>query len=268
MYYKKTKKEKKDICNICLEDKLMTWDHVPPRPCQLEQQISIDSFFGRMTGKVAKENIVHSNNGLKYRTLCADCNSTLGSHYDKELIFLTHAITSFLFKNRENGSNTGVVVKIKPIRLIKSLVGHILASKKQLDNSQYDSIYREFFFSKSNVIPAELNIFYWYFPYGETVVMRDFVMPRVRGKNYEPAFFNLLKFFPFAFLFCDQSNYQNIQSLTSIANGLEIDDEIDFFLNLSDNIPIDWPERVDEGNFILGSRETQNSIITNARRLI
>jgi len=259
MYYDKTKKEKIDKCNICLQTKNMTWDHVPPQGCSNFQKVEISSFFDKIVGKDSEKSHLISQNGLKYRTICGDCNSLLGGKYDNELNGFVKSIIRFV--------NSSLILppitrlKVKPLPIIKSVVGHILAAKKQLDEVKYDYIFREFVLDEGAPIPDSWNLFYWIYPYENTIVMRDFGMPAKREGDFNNiAFFQLLKFFPVAFMLAEVDSYQGLPSL-SLNREISMETELDIPIYLNTRHDRFWPETVDNNNIIFASRETGNSVI-------
>ncbi|MBA7590926.1 hypothetical protein ES708_33070 [subsurface metagenome] len=226
MYYNKTKRAKLDKCNICLETKELSWDHVPPKRCSNHQKVEISSFFDKLTTNNLSDKPLVSQNGMKYRTICKDCNSLLGSKYDNELNNLVKTLISFVNSNLLIPPVTKL--KVRPLPIIKSIVGHVLAAKKQLDNVKSDNIYREFVLDENVPVPDKLNLFYWIYPFENTIIMRDFVMPAKRNGDFsKSAFFQLLKFFPLAFLISDINEYEGLTSLTHYSKGITLDKEVE-----------------------------------------
>lgn len=184
-YIKKTKRNKVDICNICLELKEMTWDHVPPQGCSNHQKVEISSFFKKLSGERVQDKPILSQNGLKYRTICGDCNSLLGGKYDDELNNLVKTVLSFVESKLVLPQLITLIVK--PLPIIKSVTGHILAAKKELDQVTYDKVFRAFVLDENAPVPEDLHLFYWVYPFDNTVVMRDFYMSATRDGNFGNA---------------------------------------------------------------------------------
>lgn len=266
MYYKKTKRSKIDRCNICLKTKELSWDHVPPKGCSNFESVEITSFFEKYTGYASDKTIIVSHNGLKYRTICKECNSFLGSTYDSDLNSLVKDIIGFV--------NSALIIppviklKIRPLPIIKSITGHMLAAKKQLGEVKSDNLYREFVLDVNAPIPNNFNLFYWVYPFENTIIMRDFAMLAKRdGSIRNAAFFQLIKFFPIAFLFSDIENYENLQSLTKLAIGSNINTGIDLPIQFNKIVDRFWPERVGNNNIILVSEETENAVFVTKKTM-
>ncbi|MDD5631230.1 MAG: hypothetical protein PHI13_04265, partial [Methylococcales bacterium] len=81
MHYAKSKRKNiKSICNLCRVEKDLSWDHVPPQGGIELTTIQMETIFSLLTGN--KETPRTSQNGMKYRTICSDCNSYLGKEFD------------------------------------------------------------------------------------------------------------------------------------------------------------------------------------------
>lgn len=263
MYYKKTKRDKIDRCNICLKSSALSWDHVPPKGCSNFGNTIINSFFDIYTGSNSHSTLL-SQNGLKYRTICSDCNSFIGAKYDEDLIDLTTNIVRFV--NSDLIIPPNIKLMVKPLRIIKSITGHMLAAKKHLGDTRCDDIYRHFILDENTLIPQDFHLFYWVYPFENTIIMRDFAMPAKRdGKLRGAGFFQLVKFFPIAFLFSNLTEYEGLPSLTKLASGVSIDDEIEMPIAFNRIVDRYWPERVENNNIILASEETSNAVIAETK---
>ena len=78
--YVKIKREKEGRCNICGCNEKLTWDHVPPKNSIFFRDVQIVSLFGKYDLDNYPSTI--SQNGTKFRTICAKCNNILGTEYD------------------------------------------------------------------------------------------------------------------------------------------------------------------------------------------
>lgn len=265
MHYQKNKRNKTDQCNMCLEEKDLTWDHVPPQGCGNSSHTEIKSAFELLTSKTSvkpmPQSVFPSQNGIKYRTLCKDCHEPL-SKMDIELKDFSSNLSRYLSSELILPEST--TLKVRPKKIILSLLGHLLAAKVTVENIVFDVMVRDVFLN-SKPIPDNLNIFYWIHPYPETVIMRDFGMPSVRGDfSKQMGFFQLIKYYPIAFLISDVEKYANLPSLKKF-NLLEEDDEEDILINFANLPDVNWPERVDNGNFIFGGSGINQAIRARQR---
>jgi len=75
--YVRVKREKKGVCNICLNPGDLKWDHVPPQGGVDVAPLDQYTIIERLAGCSNNPNRILSQNGVKYRTLCQNCNSNL-----------------------------------------------------------------------------------------------------------------------------------------------------------------------------------------------
>lgn len=257
----KIKRNKIDTCNICRETKLLSWDHVPPKGGINLTSVEIKGMFQVISGR--EDNIKRiSQNGVKYRTICSDCNSTIGFEYDPTLNEFNRLIIDFIQSTKILPQY--ISIKVKPIRLMKAVLAHILSAKLNIDEVVTDKEIRETIFSKDIAIPKKLHIYYWIYPYDCTVILRDFAVPVELGNYSNCTFCQVIKYFPIAFIVTDSDSFRDLESLSKYRE-LKIDDEIDLLIDLSKVKEFNWPEKVDENNIIFMSQESQNGIFARPR---
>lgn len=258
----KVKRQKFDNCNICLQTKELSWDHVPPKSGIKLSSVEISNIHKILTGHAESQKEV-SQNGVKYRTICKDCNSKLGSFYDSTLNSLNSTVALYLKSQLQLFPFTYVTTK--PVRLIKALLGHLLSAKLTINNSVFDTKVRECLFDDNAVLPDDIHILYWIYPFDCTIIQRDFYMPAVRGDTSSFISCHVLKYFPLAFLISDREDYHGLPSITKY-RSLSTDDEIELRINLLRVETLDWPERVDGTNFVAATEETLNGILATPRK--
>jgi len=262
-YNKRTveKFEKKDnICNICqTKVKRLSEDHVPPKACPPAKNIVISKLFEQMTG-----NQFHrprfSQSGIFYRTLCSNCNNMLGTKYDSALAEFCHNIRRIIESPLFLIDSFGVECNANA--LMRSILGHLLAAKTKTDQVVIDSLIRPCVLDSSLPIHKDIHIFYWIYPYEKTIILRDFGMPAIRGRLFEkPGFFNMLKFYPVAFLITYQlPSYENLLNLDQFNKSL-LTDKVKLTIDLRPIRSSTWPEEC-KGleNFLLVGEASHDSI--------
>ena len=263
MYYVKTKRKKVGICNMCSQEKSLSWDHVPPKGGIELTTIEMENLLHVFTKKEDVRNIRESQNGLKYRTICKECNEFLGQKYD-------HVVNEFALtvgRHLKSGLKFPKMIhhKTKPLRLMKGILGHLLAAKAEYDDVLLDTQVREFILDEKSVIPDNIYIFYWVYPYNCAIILRDFVMPSVRGNFKNFGFFQTIKYFPIAYLISNKPKYEDLIELTKY-RSVDIDEEIDLPIDLSRIEHHYWPEMLDEKNILFGGQTASNSVIALPKR--
>ena len=255
-------------CNICKSVGKLTWDHVPPQGSiqikPMQQQTILQKLA---TGHGGDHEYSISQNGVKFRTLCGQCNNKLlGKRYDPVLKEFTASLTC----NVTSGLSLPPVVHIetRPAHLVRAVFGHLLATKGKIQDTVPDQQMRSFFLDDNVTVPDGLKVFYWLHPYHNVVIIRDVAMPAVRGGVgrvcWKFGFFSILKFFPVGFLVSDVDEYEGLNELTQYIQGAP---------HKPARVPIKlvrvedprWPEIVDDGNLLAGGQSIQSSILATPK---
>lgn len=115
MHYLKFKREQVGKCNICGNIEKLTWDHVPPKGGQPFSDIEQESILQYLAGGEERK-YQFSQNGVKYRTICASCNNTLlGAKCDSTLNELA-ADVMLMIKTRIMLPTTTIHVKTVSVK--------------------------------------------------------------------------------------------------------------------------------------------------------
>ena len=258
LYFTKFKREKVSQCNICKRIKPLSWDHVPPRGGIHLSSVEQETVFQHMTMPKDNRKYSISQNGVKYRTICKECNEIIGRKYDPVLNDFAYNVGKILKTKLTLPSI--IYYKTKPNLLIRAILAHLLAAKADIDKVTVDEQVRNFIFDEDASIPEEIKIFYWVHPYINTVIIRDIVMLAIRGKfGGKVGFFSILKYFPIAYLVTNLKDYEGLSELTFYRNS-KPKDIIDIPINLKDIRGPEWPEIVDAGNMVMGGRSIHSSV--------
>ncbi|RAM47956.1 MAG: hypothetical protein C6Y22_30525 [Hapalosiphonaceae cyanobacterium JJU2] len=251
-------KKKDRICNICQQEKELSDDHVPPKACPPAKNIVISKLLYEMIGERSfrKRN---SQNGVTYKTICRDCNNGLGTKYDWALGELSKKIESFVESNLILPDS--FEVECHPNAIMRSVLGHLLAAKTETDEVVIDNLIRPCILDPSLPIHDDIDIFYWVYPYEKTIILRDFGMPAVRGNLQRSGFFNMIKFYPIAFLITHQlKSYEKLLSLHQF-NKLIPSDKANIQINLRSVKSSTWPEEcLGTENFLALGRSANDSV--------
>jgi len=245
-------------CNICGGVGPLTDDHVPPKGCPRISTVRMHQLYELLTAGKLSSSARQAQGGVKFRTICAKCNNTLlGAEYDPALIHVAKEIDQFL-----SALNAGVVipghtsVRVKPQRLMRAVVGHLLAADVgRRADGPWDGPLAQYFLDQSRPLPSDAHIYYWLYPYRQQLLTRDAVYLSLAShdKGKDSTYFMLLKFFPLAFMICDGAPncYRfNLPSLT-MHGALPIDGEVEmpvYFKSVRHEL---WPEAPTEQHVIL-----------------
>ena len=192
--YPKTSRDDK-ICNICQRVvSSLSEDHIPPKGVFKPSPMNVWCYPD--SHKEEKHVRHKANNGLVFKTICKECNSLLGGSYDKHLNnFLTRIQTTL---DTPITLSNPLMVKCNPTGVIKAVMGHLLASKTGFCNTDIDKLTRELIFDESVVLPPDVHLYYWFYPYDAAIIATDRTV--MSGLvDAEAAHFAVLKYYPLAF---------------------------------------------------------------------
>ncbi|MDD4681523.1 MAG: hypothetical protein PHP79_11725 [Clostridia bacterium] len=252
MYYTKTSRTD-NICNICgkKEVPFLSWDHVPPKGGIDLSAIEIRNYTD-LSSISAKERDI-SQNGLKFRTICKTCNTKLGTRYDvafnKLMLDISHRVTSCLIL-----PSPFFKVKTYPTRIIKSVLGHILASKAADCQTNIDNISRNYLFNENAILPKDIRVYYWFYPYDCTIIRNDVLT--MSSKTRQIAHYSVLKSFPLGFAVVSQAEFNDSFSNLTEQNTNDINKEVDIPINISCLFDWDLPERLKSDEIRLFSKDS------------
>ena len=131
--YQNIKRGSIDICNICSERKKLSRDHVPPKTCYNSGKFEYTSIFPEIEKN--KENVQKVQNGIKFRTICEQCNNERLGLFDKSLKDFYDYIFSIVISDivvPEKVYYTGDINKI-----CRSIFGHVLSMRKDYIKNAY-----------------------------------------------------------------------------------------------------------------------------------
>lgn len=260
----RVKREKVSKCNICQVESKLTWDHVPPQGGIELKPVEQETIFHRLTTDTENKVFTISQNGVKFRTICGQCNNYwLGKKYDPVLNEFALTLGKLLQTTIQLPSV--IHIRTRPTAIIRAILGHLLAAKAHIDTVVLDDEIRSFFFDENAPIPKSMHVFYWIYPYTSIVVLRDIAMPAIRGKFDNYGFFNIIKYFPIAYLISDTPSYEGLQELTTFRN-LKSNEFAEIPIQLHQVKHPAWPEIIDEQNMIMGGQSIQSSIHATPKR--
>lgn len=249
------------LCNICQRTvDALTEDHVPPKSCLLDPNVELEPFEHRLQAK--KPRLPWSQSGVRYRTICASCNALMGRTYDP-------ALAQFWKRVHDRLRSVIAVAPTWTIwcnadLVVRAVFGHLLAAITDDAQTTTDQAMRPAVLDPRVPLPADLGVFYWLHPHQEVTVLRGLGMPAARGRNQESGIFDIMKFAPLGFLVTDLMAYEGLPRLDDVARSSGARDvEVRFQVDLLRKP--DWPDCVDDGNFLMFGRSVEDGVIARPR---
>jgi hypothetical protein len=214
------------------------------------------SAMSEISGKPQEDRPLISQSGYKIRSICADCNSTLGREYDPTIGQLCAAITNYLESPLSLPAQA--TFDTKPVRLLRGVIGHLLAAKLSPDTCLVDQQIRDFLSDQTRPLAPDLHLYYWLYPYPQIFVLRDFATVFETGSGRKAAFSSVIKFPPLAIILSDVDYFHGLPDLASMSH-FSIDDPGRVHVQFRDVRPRTWPEGTEYSGFVLmGEAGTQS----------
>ena len=231
-------------CAICEKHGPLTVDHVPPKGAIRVSAVEMTSLISRISADPKKERSELSQNGVKFRSLCATCNNVfLGAGYDKDLIAFTTKVGEVLKSPIALPAVTSI--RGKPHAILRSVIGHMLGAGVGLKPSgTMGEGMAAYFLDQSMPMPKELDCYYWPYPYNDQVIIHLAALVDSLGAGRPPTVFKLIKFFPLAFLLTWENYDPSRWGLENLCEHrrLGFHDETDLWLRTHPLPHQLWPE--------------------------
>jgi hypothetical protein len=229
-------------CNICGSYGKLAEDHIPPKGVLKPRQVEIINFTDMLAVPRPTASSRFSQDGVKYRTLCSECNNLrLGTNYDPALIKLANETKAFLASRLYLPSST--IVQAKSGRVVRSVVGHLLAHgvEQHRTGSAIEEL-TDYFLDENAIFPKNVRLYHWIYPYNDQIILKGFSISMHFWESFGVCM--LLKFFPFSFLFVIDEPPSWRLSFDRLDLGLpkSIDEIARIRLQFNNLPPQRWPE--------------------------
>ncbi len=250
---------KEGYCNICCTHSNLTRDHIPPQGCVKPTTVELRTLTQYASSPTKKPII--SQSGLNILSICGNCNNNLlGTEYDPELIEVSKKVASIIRSQRNLGLSLPekIGITVKPQRLLRSVVGHILAGKLPVPgespiSAPFPDSLRNYFLDQSSNLSDKFNCYYWLYPSNRQIVINSLGIGSALGEGFI-AGSCVLKFFPLAFwLVWDKPDAFSIDTTQMPkANFKGLDETCEIILDLKNMPSLDYPEVSEKGKYIIG----------------
>lgn len=251
--YQKFKGPQFGRCRVCLEEKALTWDHVPPQCVTPPEPWEMAGLLEYLQEEVREGLPFLSQNGVKFRTICDRCRGNV-SHYDRalqEFIDFVHRLRVTKIELLDT-----IQIECRPTAIARSVLSHLLTVNLSGQDGTFDDLARQVVQDENLSIPRGLHIYYWSFPVQHVVAMKSFSMYRVGRLTDAVGAFSLLKFFPLGFLISNLSTFEGLPSLSQWGS-LPASAKAMIPFSLKHRPRTTWPERPDDNTIIcLNAEET------------
>lgn len=258
LHYVKIKRDKIGQCNICGKESTLSWDHVPPKGSIISSDVEIITIANSFN-EIENPPREMSQNGMKFRTICPECNNLIGSKYD--VVFNDFIKRLIISIKNEFEKTKFIEIGVNIEVLVKSIFAHMLAAKGEIENTVPDSKMKEFLLEDKDF--EYFNIHYWFYPYYVNQVIRDILVAKINV--HDNALVSVLKLYPIAFLVTDSNLFLgDIPRLNDYYDDIS-DNSIVIKFDLSKFYDFRWPIIVDNNTLIAGGQSLNSSVFAIPR---
>lgn len=242
------------MSHFMLAHRALSRDHVIPQSCGGGRSVELHNLVGALQNQSPKV----SQSGMRVRSVCIPCNSSIGSWYDSALAEFHGAVSAARTSGRTPPKFVG-----RPLRIARALAAHVLASYLPEDiasqplkpATMMDGL-RNFVLTPDEPAPPELDLRWWLYGGTTHVVitaagltllsrMRDDYRRLVYGPR-DPVMGAFLKFAPLGFwLIWDKPLDVQVPRLTRFPlhrSGASRLDDVRGIPSPRFNPPDSWPE--------------------------
>lgn len=237
------------VCLLCGKKAgKMSKDHIPPQCCG-----NNGAFRVRAYSENSNYNEEIFNKGVYYSTLCQTCNEFLGNNYD----YVWGEFTTHIARAMETPLHYPIYggklyIDIDPIKLAKSVIGHIIASMniEGLNGHDIEAL-KNFVCDTNALFPKGMRLFYWLYPYKDKIVSRNLIT--LVNRRFEGTTCCVLKIYPIAFMLVwGESQYTDFDDLTPYIERKPIKDIVPIGITLPFQLyKYNYPESTEFSPMIL-----------------
>ncbi len=234
-------------CALCRHYGKLTENHVPPESVGNSDRWLAQSYLTAVAGDPGLVRGRRFPGGVRFRTLCAECNNKLGGREDQALLNFYQEVTKLV----ESPFVLPPLMRIpaKPNLIIRGLMAHIVSANDTGVPSRFDIEARSIFFGHKPLRLSSWNVFYWLYVGKELFVARSLFLAQLFS-TLQVHELQVLKIYPLAFLFTDAPHFLGLPNMMQFICSRDEDEaELPLFLYRRDHNPV-FPAYA-EGNKIV-----------------
>ena len=227
---------KRGMCILCRKFQNLTVDHVPPQNTGNSCWMEATSYMANLQFDPSYIIPRRFKNGIKFRSICSDCNNRLGAVEDKEIgrvfAYLNNVIQLGL-------PRSNLSMKVRPNLLYRGLMAHLAAANDHGNSDLFDDDTHRILSKEIRCNQTDWNLYYWPYSSEEIFILRGAALASFIGE-VSVAIVYVLKMAPLAFLFCKEDFFDLPNLRTYLRNDDEASETIPFSLSHPD-LETRWP---------------------------
>lgn len=235
-------------CNLCGHYSDLTENHVPPESVGNAGLLLAQSYIVASTVRNSQHFPRKFANGLRFRTLCRDCNSRLGGGPDKEIMRFYQAVEKIV--QTPFSVPHIVMIAARPNLILKGFFAHFVSATERRMDSPFDIDARDLFFGRKNLRQTKFNLFYWIYLGASQFLIRDaFLGDFSRGMRV--TWTQVIKIFPLGVIIADQPSFRGLPNLRNYQQPRDDQEtEVPLLVFARESHPT-WPIHPDNSNVVL-----------------
>ena len=244
-------------CTLCGHHEDLTISHVFPQAVGNSGKFRAFGFDTTSTGRINEQIPRTFPNGIAFRTLCRDCNSSLGGNEDQEIIKLFGQAKAAIRPSSIISADP-YVIRTKPNRIYRAVLAYFASANDTGEQARLDQDISNVLSGRTHPKESSLRIYYWPYSGPWLTVIRDVV---VSYKFAEDSFWvNVLKFKPIGFAVTDQHRFFDFPCInTYLCNDQDDGMDIPFWRKHREN-DIHWPVNPGRHGMVACSSRSPNFV--------
>jgi hypothetical protein len=235
-------------CALCGHYEKLTDDHIPPEGAGNSGRWRGLSYMTTLTGNHEEVGSRRYPSGIRFKTLCANCNNRLGGREDGALINFYDRVRKIV----ESPLLLSPIMRIpaKPNLIVRSLFAHMTAANEDGRPSLFDDEARAIFHNKRSLRLCSWNLFYWIY-LGRDLFLARSLFHTIWSPTVELHEMFVLKMYPLAFLFIGTPFFHGAANLMKFIQSRDEEEaEIPLLLFQHESHPV-WPAYTSSTNSIM-----------------
>jgi len=210
------KKRNDQYCNLCLQQAVLTKDHVPTKGWGNSEEILVERFQESTFIDSFQPRLYQG--GVYYQTICRKCNNEILGSVD-EAIAEFASICKMQFENQRRVFQA----KIRPNAILRAILGHVVSVRLHTDRSETtDTLIRDYLIHGKPLSPR-IRVYVWPFLIPKSLrIARDFVYADARNREIS-GICSVIKFYPIAVVIQLDGNHLSAPSFHEFSTLSAVD---------------------------------------------
>lgn len=241
-----------NICNACLNEEILTLDHVPPQGTGNRKKWLYQSYLNYITFPSFKKQ--YTQNGLAWQTVCRKCHDKIG-RFDTSICDLYSRIKAQIkFKGHPY-----MPIAVRPSAIIRGTLLHFLSAKTFHQRCVSDDIFANLLDDDSYQLPPDSHFYLFPFLQRQVRVFNGLGLPFLAD---DIALIHCIKIYPLALLWSSKKlPVEGLLDWTCWYNE-DVNNEIEIIFPATMPLDDEFPERYlfGAGMQILGRNAVESVI--------